>query len=1154
MLNAEIFVRNPQGLVIPNQGVTNLLIPSTPGEWEVLHWELSSFVAEGQYEAGLRQLLHAYLSNLDKPQQPSWWVSGFYGSGKSHFVRVLEYLWSDPKFPEGSPQAGASARGLVTLPQDIRDQLRELSMAGSREGGLWTASGTLGAGANGAVRLAFLEILFRAAGLPSAYPQARLEMWLGKKGVLEAVKAQVVQSEPWRAALTDMYVSPVLAGAIAAQVPGFEAAQGQAQLLAMFPPVTDVSDEETQTVTHEVLSLVSRKPGKLPCTLIVLDEVQQFIGDQVERALQVQQLEEMLSRRFGGKVLLIATGQSALGATPQLERIKGRFPNPLELSNADVENVVRQVVLRKKPDRVDDVRAALESASGEISRHLGGTRIAPRPEDASTLTQDYPVLPSRRRFWDEFLQAIDRQGSTAQLRNQLKISLSAAQQGAGRPLGEVVGADHVFKLLTSSMLSASVLLQDTHTLILKLDDGTPEGRLRQRLAELIFMISRLDPAAGVRATASVLADLLVEDLNTGSAALRQQIPEVLLGLVERGQLMLTQDEYRLQTREGSAWEGEYQSAYRRLLNDDVRQLQERDRLLKAEVEAQLRSNLTETQGDSKTPRKAELHYTQNPPPQGGTSGGAVPLWVRDEGHISAAEVQTDARKAGSDSATVFLFLPDSGKQALKEALAVQLAAQEVLAKRQNPATPEAREAQGAMNTRMVQAQGEVKTLITGRVAATRVFQGGGREISEGNLRASVRAAILAGLARLYDRFQVADHLQWHLVLKRAKDGNASALDALGYSGDPAAQPVLRAVLSDVGAGKKGSEVRKTFTQPPYGWPQDAVDAALVLLTLLGHLRALHNGSPIEAKALDAAKLTASEFRPETVILSKGQQMAVRGVYQEAGLGAASGQETAQFLVTQAPVYLRELERKLQASGGAAPLPERLSSPLLTTLQSLNGNELLLRIADAQNELKALWKAATERAETIARRQDTWTKLGQLLHHNRNLELKKQADAILSGRQLLQDPDPVQTLATEVMNGLRADLNAALSAYRARYDEMMVGLAAMPEWAALDSGRQAGVLKSANLQTAPELNLRGIGEVVSALGQTSLSEWESRTEALGSRFEKARQEVLRLTRPQAVQVTLKRRTLETAADLDGYLEELRTELSGHLAAGKAVVIS
>ena len=168
-LNKELFAKDPTQTKIPNDGVAKVVRPETEHQWEVLEWELKSFVCEGEYERGLERILGSFLTNLSQSQQPAVWVSGFYGSGKSHLCRVLEYLWRDVKLPSGE-----TARSLVHLPSEIDAHFRELSIAGKRLGGLWSAAGTLGAGRSQAVRLAFLSVLFDSGRTAAAVPAGSL--------------------------------------------------------------------------------------------------------------------------------------------------------------------------------------------------------------------------------------------------------------------------------------------------------------------------------------------------------------------------------------------------------------------------------------------------------------------------------------------------------------------------------------------------------------------------------------------------------------------------------------------------------------------------------------------------------------------------------------------------------------------------------------------------------------------------------------------------------------------------------------------------------------------------------------------------------------------------------------------------------------------
>ena len=215
--NYELFRRDPRETRLPNDGVAKVVAPRTSEEWAVLRHELETFVCEGEYRHGLDRILGSYLGSLGRETQPAVWVSGFFGSGKSHLVRVLEYLWRDTPLPDG-----ASARSVANLTEDITAHLVELAQVGRRYGGVWSAAGTLGAATSESVRLAFLSIVFRGAGLHEKYPQARFKLWLMHEGLFEAVETAVHErGRDLERELTDMYVSPSLAESLLAVRPDF---------------------------------------------------------------------------------------------------------------------------------------------------------------------------------------------------------------------------------------------------------------------------------------------------------------------------------------------------------------------------------------------------------------------------------------------------------------------------------------------------------------------------------------------------------------------------------------------------------------------------------------------------------------------------------------------------------------------------------------------------------------------------------------------------------------------------------------------------------------------------------------------------------------------------------------------------------------------
>ena len=134
-----------------------------------------------------------------------------------------------------------------------------------------------------------------------------------------------------------------------------------------------------------------------------------------------------------------------------------------------------------------------------------------------------------------------------------------------------------------------------------------------------------------------------------------------------------------------------------------------------------------------------------------------------------------------------------------------------------------------MATRMATAEASRNQIVNDVIDRAKVFQGGGGERFELNLVAKVEAAAQASLDRLFPSFKDADDNRWASVINRAKNGDEAALSAVDWTDAPEKHPVCAAVLSEVGSGKRGKEVRDAFEASPYGWPRDAVDAALITL-------------------------------------------------------------------------------------------------------------------------------------------------------------------------------------------------------------------------------------------------------------------------------------------------------------------------------------
>jgi hypothetical protein len=973
MKNHDVFQQDPLKGKLINDGVAVVNDDTGDEAMRVLRREIESFVCTGQFEKGLGGILSTYLSNLNQPTQPAAWISGFFGSGKSHMAKMIRALWVDTTFSDG-----ATARGLANLPQSVVDPLKELSVQAKRHGGVFAASGTLGASSRDkSVRLALLSIIFRAAGLPENYARAKFVLWLRKEKIEEAVQEHLRSNDyDYKAELADMYVSDGLQQALRELKPGLFS-NSDSYVIAMESQFRDQRDISNEEMLETIKRVIGTPNGGIPLTILVLDEIQQYIGENQDKPREVEEVVESVSKGIGSKVLFIGTGQAAITGTPLLKKMEGRFTVRVELSESDVDAVIRNVVLAKKPEAQSAVSEVMTKNLGEISRHLQGTTIGHRQDDVPVFVQDYPMLPVRRRFWDKALRVLDQTGTESQLRSQLSVIHKAIQITGEDALGSVVPGDYLYFETAAKLVEAFILPRDIFDQTMKWRTGTTDEKLLARACGVVFLMSKiadLNQDVKLKTDINSIADLLVTDLNEGSGALRARLPQLLDG---SDLFMKTGDEYRIQTPEGQAWNADFQAERKRIagLSHPVPAAR-RERLI-ARTNTELKK-ISLIHGVSRTPRDVKFSFESEKPKE----DGSVVVWIRDGWETTVHSVKADARNAGIKSSIVFVFLPRLHSDSMQKNLLDELAANATLSKRGAPNVGDpGAQAWKAMETQRNAAASEIDRYISEIIAGAQVFQGGGMEVSRSSTSSAVKEAAEAALDRLYTKFKEADNAKWADVYQKAQKGAADALSALNYTGAAGDHLVCKNVLVSLGSGKSGADVRAAFENPPYGWTRDAVDGALQVLLVNGLVRAQdERGNGIPPDQLERKAIGKALFYQEAVTIDATQRIKIRTLFQKVGITSAKPDED----LRKAGEFLTHVKDLAGKAGGDPPRPPWPDTSLIDGIRVLSGNEQLQAIFNAHQDLTTSIEEWQSVAQAIAKRLPKWMELQRLVQHAQEL--------------------------------------------------------------------------------------------------------------------------------------------------------------------------
>ena len=479
------------------------------------------------------------------------WVSGFFGSGKSHFAKVLGHLFQNTQIDDLGSECciDAFAKHLSDTPrgQNIRLRLGELKLNTETCVVFFEIKSRQPYGRPESVGEILLSEFYRFIGYSENLHVAVIERSLERRGLLGNLEAEFKErfGIPWRSDDGRDDTSTVR-GRLATILPTVApadyldhktASQGlkDAFHLSWLTP-EKIADELVEWVDAQAPTA-----GKAAHLVFVIDEMGTFIGDSNDRISELNSLAEMIGNKGKGKVWLIATSQQDLEKVvdrtnfqPALVgRLNARFDLKPHLISDEINRVVSERILKKRPAHEDVLRALYKKHEGTIaqladlkaSRHLGDL-------NERAFVDAYPLLPHHIRLAQDIFEALSGFRISGGVRSMIAVVMETLRGVADADVGVIVGFDEIFNAVENDLLSQEYLGASGVRAISESGERVPDTPVpAARVLKVLWLLERVTWVPRVPET---MAKLLVRDFVTDMPALRESVEKTLAALQAAG--------------------------------------------------------------------------------------------------------------------------------------------------------------------------------------------------------------------------------------------------------------------------------------------------------------------------------------------------------------------------------------------------------------------------------------------------------------------------------------------------------------------------------------------------------------------------------------------------------------------------------------------
>ena len=515
--------------------------------------ELKEYVVTKELNKHFRDFFESYEKGINGyTDKMGVWISGFFGSGKSHFLKILSYLLKN------STVEGKKALEYFTDGKKIDDAMviAEMNKAGNCKADVMLfnidskGSSKVGSSKDAIVEV-FLKVFNEMQGYCGIRPYiAEFERQLDEEEIYGKFKEKFkeIVGDTWekKRQSFSMMQDKIVQTLVELDIMTEESARNWCKNAKSS---YDISIERFV----ELVKNYCDSKGPDHHVVFLVDEIGQYIAEDTKLMLNLQTITEDLGTACRGKAWIIVTSQQDIDSITKTKgndfsKIQGRFDTRLSLSSANVDEVIRKRILKKKDYASQTLRLIYDRDESVIKNLITFTSDTPYKklyEDKEDFAENYPFIPYQFNLLGQTLTAIRTHGASGKHlaegeRSMIALFQEAAQEYKDCEDGILIPFNVFYKALDK-------FVDHTHRIVItQAEDNKKLDEFDLELLKVLFMIKYVKE---IKSNVDNLTTLMVSNINDDRLSLRKKVEKSLQNLIGEALVQKNGDIYIFLTNE-----------------------------------------------------------------------------------------------------------------------------------------------------------------------------------------------------------------------------------------------------------------------------------------------------------------------------------------------------------------------------------------------------------------------------------------------------------------------------------------------------------------------------------------------------------------------------------------------------------------------------